>query len=135
MMFLAAVSSVTSGVIEDAMAQDAVAQDAANPAAANAKVIAGDLYQFQPETPAELIEAAAITAKLDRPGDGRAFLEFGEDFLLGDAAFLRPYPRERCADRGPGHRSRACSPATGIPYQHQTWPRAHIPATGARHRA
>ena len=84
MMFLAAVSSVTSGVIEDAMAQDAVAQDAANPAPANAKVIAGDLYQFQPETPAELIEAAAITAKLDRPGDGRAFLKKLLDLQLGE---------------------------------------------------
>ncbi len=89
MMFLAAVSSVTSGVIEDAMAQDAVAQDAANPAPANAKVIAGDLYQFQPETPAELIEAATITAKLDRPGDGRAFLKKLLDLQLGENDWQR----------------------------------------------
>jgi hypothetical protein len=74
--------ATTVGSCTIACMEHNAAQEAAPPAAA-AKVIAGDLYQFQPETPTELIEAAQVTAKLDRPGDGRAFLKKLLDMQLG----------------------------------------------------
>lgn len=75
--------ATTVGSCTIACMEHNAAQEAAPPAVA-AKVIAGDLYQFQPESPMELIKAAQVTAKLDRPGDGRAFLKKLLDMQLGE---------------------------------------------------
>ncbi len=67
---------------------------------AASSVIAADLYQFPPVSPEELLEAARVTSKLDRPGDAKAFLrqilnsQLGENELrllreqVGPAPFL-----------------------------------------------
>lgn len=48
------------------------------------KAIAGDLYQFPPTSPTELLEAARVTQKLDRVADSRAFLRKILDLQLGE---------------------------------------------------
>ena len=58
----------------------ALAQDAAKPDA----TIAGDLFQFPPETPEKIIEAALLTRKLDRQDDARKFLRKLLDLQLGE---------------------------------------------------
>ena len=58
----------------------ALAQDAAKPDA----TIAGDLFQFPPETPEKIIEAALLTRKLDRQDDARKFLRKLIDLHLGE---------------------------------------------------
>ncbi|MEJ7590911.1 MAG: hypothetical protein WKF77_05135 [Planctomycetaceae bacterium] len=47
--------------------------------------IAGDLFQFPPETPDQILEAALITRKLNRQDDARKFLRKLLDQQLGDA--------------------------------------------------
>ena len=88
MMVATTVSSFPLAFVDDAVAQNPVTQDTAAPATVT-KVIAADLYQFQPETPRELVEAAQVTAKLDRPGDGRAFLKKLLDLQLGENDWQR----------------------------------------------
>lgn len=63
------------------IASQLLAQDSAKPDA----TIAGDLFQFPPETPEKLIEAAFITRKLDRQDDARKFLRKFLDLQLGEA--------------------------------------------------
>ena len=47
--------------------------------------IAGDLFQFPPETPDQILEAALITRKLSRQDDARKFLRKLLDQQLGEA--------------------------------------------------
>jgi hypothetical protein len=54
-------------------APSAFGQDGSS-GSANSEEIAADLFQFTPETPAELIQAARSTQLLDRTADARAFL-------------------------------------------------------------
>ena len=61
-------------------ASQSLAQDSAKPDA----TIAGDLFQFPPETPEKIIEAALLTRKLDRQDDARKFLRRFLDLQLGE---------------------------------------------------
>lgn len=62
-------------------ASESIAQD--EPAAQT--TIAGDLFQFPPETPDRILEAAIITHKLNRQDDARRFLRKLLDQQLGEA--------------------------------------------------
>ena len=62
-------------------ASESIAQD--EPAAQT--TIAGDLFQFPPETPDRILEAAVITHKLNRQDDARRFLRKLLDQQLGEA--------------------------------------------------
>jgi hypothetical protein len=55
-------------------ASSAFGQDGSSGSATSER-IAADLFQFTPETPAELIQAARTTQLLDRTSDARAFLK------------------------------------------------------------
>ena len=64
-----------AGIVSPSLAQDSAKQETA---------IASDLFQFPPYTPDKIIEAAAITRKLDRHDDSRKFLRKLIDLQLGE---------------------------------------------------
>lgn len=74
------VKSLVAAVCLIGFASQSLAQDSAKPDTS----IAGDLFQFPPETPEKLIEAALLTRKLDRQDDARKFLRKFLDLQLGE---------------------------------------------------
>lgn len=71
---LAAVACLI-GIASQSLAQDSTKSDTS---------IAPDLFQFPPETPEKIIEAALLTRKLDRQDDARKFLRKLLDQQLGE---------------------------------------------------
>jgi ActR/RegA family two-component response regulator len=71
---LAAVACLI-GIASQSLAQDSTKSDTS---------IAPDLFQFPPETPEKMIEAALLTRKLDRQDDARKFLRKLLDLQLGE---------------------------------------------------
>lgn len=71
---LAAVACLI-GIASQTLAQDSTKSDTS---------IAPDLFQFPPETPEKIIEAALLTRKLDRQDDARRFLRKLLDLQLGE---------------------------------------------------
>ena len=74
------VKSLVAAVCLIGFASQSLAQDSAKPDS----TIAGDLFQFPPETPKKIIEAALLTRKLDRQDDARKFLRKLLDLQLGE---------------------------------------------------
>ncbi len=72
--------SVLASVCLVGIASQTLAQDAAKPDS----TIARDLFQFPPETPEKMLEAALLTRKLDRQDDARKFLRKILDLQLGE---------------------------------------------------
>ncbi len=78
-LLVAFTAASLSGSVSESMAQDTPASPTA---------IAGDLFQFPPETPDKILDAAMITRKLNRQDDSRMFLRKLLDQQL-DATELR----------------------------------------------
>ena len=74
------VTSLVAIVCLIGSASQSPAQDSAKPDT----TIAGDLFQFPPETPEKIIESALLTRKLDRQDDARKFLRKLLDLQLGE---------------------------------------------------
>ncbi len=74
------VNSLIATVCLIGFASQSLAQDSAKPDS----TIAGDLFQFPPETPEKMIEAALLTRKFDRQDDARKFLRKLLDLQLGE---------------------------------------------------
>ena len=78
-LLVAFTAASLSGSVSESMAQDTPASPTG---------IAGDLFQFPPETPDKILDAAMITRKLNRQDDSRMFLRKLLDQQL-DATELR----------------------------------------------
>ena len=74
------VTSLAAVVCLIGIASQSLAQDSTKPDTS----IAPDLFQFTPETPEKIIEAALLTRKLDRQDDARKFLRKLLDLQLGE---------------------------------------------------
>ena len=74
------VKSLVAAVCLIGFASQSLAQNSAKPDS----TIAGDLFQFPPETPEKMIEAALLTRKFDRQDDARKFLRKLLDLQLGE---------------------------------------------------
>ncbi|MEI6538842.1 MAG: hypothetical protein WCO86_04850, partial [Planctomycetota bacterium] len=78
-LLVAFTAASLSGSVSESLAQDTPASPTG---------IAGDLFQFPPETPDKILDAAMITRKLNRQDDSRMFLRKLLDQQL-DATELR----------------------------------------------